>query len=185
MGTRFKDEMWMSKDPCGLLCSTFVHWLIFAAGYCVNANVLKPWLGYTTAGVINSVVFNALLFLALVVRPLAHAASPWLRRRRRAARCVSNSPSAAPAPPPQAHFNAMTTNPGAVPKDAMPLPAYLRRTKGVIRRCNRSGPFAAACRRPLRPCPTAEPPQPTRQPNRQLSTLCASVLVACAVTLWC
>merc|ERR1719473_1415204 len=73
MGTRFKDEMWMSKDPCGLLCSTFVHWLIFAAGYCVNANVLKPWLGYMTAGVINSVVFNALLFLALVVRPLASA----------------------------------------------------------------------------------------------------------------
>lgn len=94
-GTGPFDEHWLNLDCCGLLCATLTYGLHVFAVYAVCLVLLPPWMSQTNELGVRSFTlvghFHRLCFTTIAVLAIA------------------------------AHFKAMTTDPGAVPPDAIPL----------------------------------------------------------------
>ena len=94
-GTSPFDEHWLNLDCCGLLCAVFTWGLHLYGVYAVNFVLLPPWMsetGETGRHLTPWGHFHGFAFTLIA-----------------ALACL-------------AHFYAMTTDPGAVPPDASPLP---------------------------------------------------------------
>jgi palmitoyltransferase len=97
-GTSPFDEHWLNLDCCGLICA-FVTWsLHIYAVYAVDFILLPPWMS-TPEG-----------------SEMGRSMSFWGHFHRVAFTITAGLACIA-------HFYAMTTDPGAVPPDANPLPA--------------------------------------------------------------
>lgn len=106
---------WLHKDPCGLFTASLTHFFICGAAFIGTFHLLRPWA--------------------------ARAASPLSPFAFWACAIVFNTLLGLGA---LSHFRAMTTDPGAVPEGALPLPAdldRLRRRKQRPRQCQRSGVY--------------------------------------------
>lgn len=94
-GTGPFDEHWLNLDCCGLLCATLTYGLHLFAVYAVCVVLLPPWMSETNELGVRSLTlvghFHRLCFTVIAVLAVS------------------------------AHFKAMTTDPGAVPPDAIPL----------------------------------------------------------------
>lgn len=97
-GTSAFDENWLNLDCCGLVCAAITYMLHAYGVYAVCFILIPPWMSSTTTEEehIRSIsIFGHLhRILFVVFAALACAA----------------------------HFYAMTTDPGAVPPDATPVP---------------------------------------------------------------
>ena len=109
-GTDFDAKYWFHKDlVCGMPCAGGCHWILSGCAFAGTVNIIYPWLGFSSAGVISLTLFNGWLFLAAV-----------------------------------SQYRCMTTNPGAVPREAIPPPKEIEahRERGVkIRKCPRTGVY--------------------------------------------
>ena len=96
-GTGAFDENWLNVDCCGLTCALITYALHFYAVYTVCFIMIPPWMSTKDEAGIRTLtaagIFHRFAFTA--VAGMA---------------CLS-------------HFKAMTTNPGAVPPDAKPVPS--------------------------------------------------------------
>ena len=103
-GTGAFDENWLNVDCCGLTCALITYALHFYAVYTVCFIMIPPWMSTKdedgTRHLTTAGMFHRFAFTA--VAGMA---------------CM-------------AHFKAMTTNPGAVPPDAKPVPTP-EETKGA------------------------------------------------------
>lgn len=94
-GTGPFDENWLNLDCCGLFCAMITYGLHLFAMYAVCVILLPPWMSETDDEGIRHLTwmghFHRLAFSATAILAMA------------------------------AHFKAMTTDPGAVPPDALPL----------------------------------------------------------------
>ncbi len=94
-GTGPFDENWLNLDCCGLLCALVTYGLHFYGVYAVCLVLLPPWMSETNELGVRSLTlvghFHRLCFTTIALLAVA------------------------------AHFKAMTTDPGAVPPDALPL----------------------------------------------------------------
>jgi len=94
-GTGPFDENWLNLDCCGLFCAVITYGLHLYALYAVCLILLPPWMSETDDEGVRHMTwmghFTRLSFSATAVLAMA------------------------------AHFKAMTTDPGAVPPDALPL----------------------------------------------------------------
>lgn len=94
-GTGPFDENWLNRDCCGLFCALITYGLHCYGVYAVCLVLLPPWMSETDEEGVRSFTlaghFHRLAFTATAVLAVA------------------------------AHFKAMTTDPGAVPPDAIPL----------------------------------------------------------------
>jgi hypothetical protein len=94
-GTSPFDENWLNVDCCGLFCVGITYCLHAYAVYAVCLVLLPPWMSNTDENGVRSLTFmghfHRLAFTLTAVLAVA------------------------------AHFKAMTTDPGAVPPDAIPL----------------------------------------------------------------
>ena len=94
-GTSPFDETWLNLDCCGLFCAGITYGLHMYAIYAVCLVLLPPWMSETDEDGVRSLTFmghfHRLAFTSTAVLAVA------------------------------AHFKAMTTDPGAVPPDALPL----------------------------------------------------------------
>lgn len=95
-GTGPFDQHWLNLDCCGLFCAAFTYGLHMYGIYAVCFVLVPPWMSVT-----NEDNQHVLTMWGHIHRTLFTAIAVLA--------CVS-------------HFYAMTTNPGAVPPDAMPLP---------------------------------------------------------------
>mmetsp|Transcript_5136 Transcript_5136/g.9759 ORF Transcript_5136/g.9759 Transcript_5136/m.9759 type:complete len:395 (-) Transcript_5136:104-1288(-) len=94
-GTSPFDRHWLNWDCCGLFCAGLTYGLHIYGCYTVTQVLLPPWMSYTVDGVRWLSFwgkFHSLLFSLVAFLAVA------------------------------SHFYAMTTDPGAVPPDAEPLP---------------------------------------------------------------
>ena len=94
-GTSPFDEHWLNLDCCGLICALLTWGLHLYGVYAVNFVLLPPWMSYEEETGRHLTLwghFHRIAFTSIA-----------------AMACF-------------AHFNAMTTDPGAVPPDANPLP---------------------------------------------------------------
>jgi hypothetical protein len=95
-GTGPFDENWLNLDCCGLFCAMFTYGLHVYGCYAVCTVLLPPWMSYIGENGIRS---------------LSTAG-----QFNRAAFCIIAALAVI------SHFKAMTTDPGAVPPDAKPVP---------------------------------------------------------------
>jgi hypothetical protein len=141
-GTGAFDETWLNKDCCGLFCAFLTYCLHIYGVYAVCLILIPPWMSTLDEDGVRSLTFmghlNRLLFTTVAVLAV------------------------------YAHFKAMTTDPGAVPPDAIPVseePSNVeaqnggetdalnqpKRGKRLCRRCNSFKPQRAhhcsVCRR--------------------------------------
>jgi len=94
-GTSPFDENWLNLDCCGLVCAALTYGLHMYGVFAVCFILIPPWMSTTAEEVRSVSIMGHLHRLAfVVVAGLACAA----------------------------HFKAMTTDPGAVPPDATPIP---------------------------------------------------------------
>ena len=99
-GTGPFDYMWLNLDCCGLLCAAFTYSLHLYSLYAVTWVLLPPWMSVTLVTATGESVrhltsvglFHEALFVSIAGLAI------------------------------YSHFKTMTTNPGAVPPDAKPLP---------------------------------------------------------------
>ena len=95
-GTGPFDEQWLNLDCCGLFCALVTYGLHLYGVYAVCLILLPPWMSETDEEGIRTLTwgghFHRCAFTAVAVLAM------------------------------YAHFKAMTTDPGAVPPDAVPLP---------------------------------------------------------------
>jgi hypothetical protein len=95
-GTGPFDEHWLNVDCCGLFCALFTYGLHAYGCYAVCLILLPPWMSYTGDDGIRSLSiagqFNRAAFCTIAALAVI------------------------------SHFKAMTTDPGAVPPDAKPVP---------------------------------------------------------------
>lgn len=96
-GTSPFDENWLNVDCCGLTCAMFTYLLHTYAVYTVCFIMIPPWMSNKAEDGTRSLTmaghFNRIAFASIAIMA-----------------CLS-------------HFFAMTTNPGAVPPDAKPVPS--------------------------------------------------------------
>lgn len=96
-GTSPFDEHWLNVDCCGLTCALITYALHAYAVYTVCFIMIPPWMSFKGEDGIRYLttagMFNRVAFTSVAVMA-----------------CLS-------------HFYAMTTNPGAVPPDAKPVPS--------------------------------------------------------------
>jgi hypothetical protein len=94
-GTSPFDENWLNLDCCGLFCAGITYGLHLYSIYAVCLVLLPPWMSTTDENGVRSLSFmghfHRLAFTMVAVFAVA------------------------------AHYKAMTTDPGAVPPDAIPL----------------------------------------------------------------
>jgi ribosomal protein L40E len=94
-GTSPFDENWLNMDCCGLFCAGITYFLHAYGVYAVCLVLLPPWMSTTDENGIRSMTimghFHRVGFTMVAVLAV------------------------------YAHFKAMTTDPGAVPPDAVPL----------------------------------------------------------------
>ena len=94
-GTGPFDENWLNMDCCGLFCAAITYGLHAYGVYAVCLILLPPWMSVIDEEGVRSMTimghFHRLAFTMVAVLAVA------------------------------AHFKAMTTDPGAVPPDALPL----------------------------------------------------------------
>jgi len=92
-GTQPFDKRWLNKDCCGLFCAGFTYSLHMYGCFAVCFKLLKPWF-YNHDSQKWGIfgIIHILLFCSIAALACAN------------------------------HFLAMTTDPGAVPPDAVPLP---------------------------------------------------------------
>jgi len=94
-GTGPFDENWLNLDCCGLFCAMITYGLHLYGMYAVCLILLPPWMS-----TIDEEGYRHMTWMGQFVR-LAFSTTAILAMT--------------------AHFKAMTTNPGAVPPDAIPL----------------------------------------------------------------
>ena len=96
-GTSPFDENWLNVDCCGLTCAMITYLLHAYAVYTVCFIMIPPWMSIKGEDGVRYLttagIFNRFAFTAIAIMA-----------------CLS-------------HFYAMTTNPGAVPPDAKPVPS--------------------------------------------------------------
>ena len=134
-GTSPFDENWLNIDCCGLFCALITYMLHMYGVYAVCLVLLPPWMSTTD----EETGMRSMTFMG------------HLHRLGFSMVAVMAS---------YAHFKAMTTDPGAVPPDAMPLekqienncengdmqqenPSPARKGKKLCRRCNAYKPKRA------------------------------------------
>lgn len=95
-GTGAFDNHWLNLDCCGLVCAFFTYFLHVFGVYAVCFVLIPPWMSYADENGVRSLSFfgqlNRALFIAIAIMAVI------------------------------SHFKAMTTDPGAIPPDAKPLP---------------------------------------------------------------
>jgi hypothetical protein len=95
-GTGPFDENWLNVDCCGLFCAMFTYGLHVYGCYAVCTVLLPPWMSYIGENGIRSLStaghFHRVAFCTIAALAVI------------------------------SHFKAMTTDPGAVPPDAKPIP---------------------------------------------------------------
>lgn len=95
-GTGPFDKNWLNMDCCGLICAMFTYGLLLYGVYAVCFVLVPPWMSYRG---LDNVRFMSMF---------GHI--------HRTLFCLLTGMAMA------SHFKAMTTDPGAVPPDAKPLP---------------------------------------------------------------
>ena len=137
-GTGPFDEHWLNLDCCGLLCATLTYGLHLFAVYAVCLVLLPPWMSETNELGVRSLTlvghFHRLCFTSIAVLAVA------------------------------AHFKAMTTDPGAVPPDAIPL-EEANDTNGTSNGSNNNN-------NPLEPAEAAESESPIPRKGKRLCRRC-------------
>lgn len=95
-GTSPFDEHWLNKDCCGLFCAGLTYLLHLYGIHAVCNVLIPPWMSYKTEDGVRHLsllgYLNSLGFIYIALMAII------------------------------SHFKAMTTNPGAVPPDATPIP---------------------------------------------------------------
>jgi hypothetical protein len=94
-GTGPFDQHWLNLDCCGLICAVFTYMLHMYGAYVVGFVLIPPWMSYTENNVRSLSIFGHFHRAAFFIVAVLAVIS---------------------------HFNAMTTDPGAVPPDAKPFP---------------------------------------------------------------
>ncbi|VEU41208.1 unnamed protein product [Pseudo-nitzschia multistriata] len=94
-GTGPFDEHWLNLDCCGLFCASFTYMLHAYGVYATCLILIPPWMSTVDEDGVRTI--SAIGHLNRVAFTLVALLAVW------------------------AHFKAMTTNPGAVPPDAIPL----------------------------------------------------------------
>lgn len=113
-GTGPFDQKWLNMDCCGLFCAILTYALHFYGVYAVCFVLLPPWMGHIVndkRSLTASGYFIAISFTALAILAIV------------------------------SHYQAMTTNPGAVPPDAKPLSTTTVDSQQVLRLCRRCKSF--------------------------------------------
>lgn len=120
-GTSAFDKHWLNMDCCGLVCAAITYGLHLYGLYTVCFVLVPPWMSIVDPSIAdNNVVDNNATTLASQQQQLQHdpahrTLTMWGHFHRSlfailtVLACIS-------------HFYAMTTDPGAVPPDAAPLP---------------------------------------------------------------
>ena len=104
LGTGAFDHHWLNVDCCGLTCALMTYGLHLFGIYAVNCVLLPPWMSIHLTSTWDSLhpedgrIMTHAGFLHQTAFALIAGMAIW------------------------SHFQAMTTNPGAVPPDAQPLP---------------------------------------------------------------
>ena len=104
LGTGAFDHHWLNVDCCGLTCAFMTYGLHLFGIYAVNCVLLPPWMSTHLTSTWDSLhpedgrIMTHAGFLHQTAFALIAGMAIW------------------------SHFQAMTTNPGAVPPDAQPLP---------------------------------------------------------------
>jgi hypothetical protein len=101
---RVRAKCWLNSEPCGLFCGLVTWGLVIYGQVAFTFFLVLPWMGPSIIGVLNIFVFNFVSCLAIV--------SHYKGTQVFFVHAVVYSTS----------FEAMTTDPGAVPRDAVPLP---------------------------------------------------------------
>ena len=102
-GTGPFDEHWLNLDCCGLFCATLTYLLHLYGVYAVCLVLIPPWMSTVDEDGVRT------------ISPMGHLH-----------RSVFTTVAALAV---YAHFKAMTTNPGAVPPDAIPIEEMIELTK--------------------------------------------------------
>jgi len=109
-GTSPFDRHWLNLDCCGLVCAVFTYGLHLYGCYAVVCILLPPWMSYIYDPD-GSIISPAAIDVDGAVRKLSFWG--WLHSL---AFCYVAGMAI------YSHYKAMTTDPGAVPPDAAPLP---------------------------------------------------------------
>lgn len=76
-GTLDVNKYWLNLDPCGLVCSSLVYFIVFFCDYNVVTKVIIPWFGpYTVSAWFHGIFFNILASLALLSHARAMLSNP-------------------------------------------------------------------------------------------------------------
>ena len=136
-GTSPFDENWLNLDCCGLFCAFITYCLHMYGVYAVCMVLLPPWMS-TTDDVtgIRSLTFMG-HFHRLGFTLVAVMAS-------------------------YAHFKAMTTDPGAVPPDAMPLSEQQKNNNQIIENGENNGDVTKPSRKGKKLCRRCNAYKPKR-----------------------
>ena len=109
-GTSPFDRHWLNLDCCGLFCAAFTYALHLYGCYAVTHILLPPWMSYIYDPD-GSIISPTAPHVDGAVRKLSFWG--WFHS---AAFCAVAAMAV------YSHYKAMTTDPGAVPPDAKPLP---------------------------------------------------------------
>jgi palmitoyltransferase ZDHHC3/7/25 len=131
-GTGPFDENWLNVDCCGLFCAAITYMLHMYGVYATCLILIPPWMSTVSEDGIRS------------ISPMGHL-------NRTAFTLIAVLAV-------YAHFKAMTTDPGAVPPDAQPIPE-LGDMNGEVEGGGESAEFLGGD--PLQP-----PPQPKKKGKR-------------------
>jgi hypothetical protein len=103
-GTGPFDRHWFNVDCCGIVCALFTYGLHAYGIYSVCFILIPPWMSYTIVSAVGEGDSTSLRYLSATGRTITTVFTLFAFLA-----CA-------------AHFKAMTTDPGAVPPDARPLP---------------------------------------------------------------
>lgn len=134
-GTGPFDENWLNLDCCGLFCATVTYMLHFYGVYATCLILIPPWMSTVSEDGIRT------------ISPMGHL-------NRTAFTLIAVLAV-------YAHFKAMTTDPGAVPPDAQPVPELGETENGRHTAAEQSTEFS-----------TDDPLQPPLQPRKKGKRLC-------------
>jgi palmitoyltransferase len=144
--------MWLNWDCCGLFCAFFTYGLHLYGVYTVTQVLLPPWMSYQDEElhVRRLTIWGKLHTFAFTTIAILAVAS---------------------------HFKAMTTDPGAVPPDAEPIPDHMGESNSFHESMTTPGvelkePLVPLPKRPKRICRRCNSYKPDRAHHCSVCNRC-------------
>jgi hypothetical protein len=101
-------RFWINNEPCGLICGCITYVLILYGQFAASVYIIAPWLGVATLlGAPNLFLFNAVSVVAMYSHYKGTSMEQFVEHCNHL-RLQTDA--------------AMTTDPGAVPRNAKPTP---------------------------------------------------------------